>query len=619
MHLPPRLRTRLVLAAILCLALFVRLGHLAAVHDKPFFARLAMDSQEYDRWAQEVAAGTWLADEPFFQAPLYPYLLAVLYRLFGHHLVLVYLLQIGLATVGLYALYRAGNILAGEESGLAAAALGAFYGPFLFYDVQLLKESLAVTLVAALLWALVTAWNRDGPGSKVWLGAGALAGLLTLLRENTLLVLPFLVALALCDLARPWRRRFAGAGLLVVGFALPLITPALHNARAGGGFLPTTFQGGVNFYIGNNPRADGTYHPISPGKQIPYYEREEPTRLAEQELGRPLSGAEVSRFWWQKALAWGVEHPGAFLLLQVRKVGIFFEAYERPDAVDYYWTREISPVLGLPLFEWGAVVLLAFLGLWEIRQRLRVWAPVLVFAVAWIASTVIFFLFSRYRLPVVPAFLLLAAVPVAELVRFACCTAQGGADRGGGERPRPGRGRSLGIAAFVILAWALPHAFGHEPRLDLVHYNLGRLHDEAGESEEAVRHYLEALAIDPDDFLACLNLGNGLARSGRMEEAREWYRKAVEIQPRFDDGWANLGTVELALGHLTAAREALDRALDLNSQNSSALHSRALLALRLGDLETARAFNERLLELVPDHSAGRHLAGRLSRSRPQVP
>src|SRR5437764_8139162 len=129
-------RPRRLLFALLALALVLRLAHWWAVRNEPFFAQLVMDSQEYDRWARGIAGGDWLGSEVFFQAPLYPYLLALLYRLFGASLDAVYLFQIALSVAGIYALFRAGLEVVGEELGLAAAGLAAIYGPFLFYDVQ---------------------------------------------------------------------------------------------------------------------------------------------------------------------------------------------------------------------------------------------------------------------------------------------------------------------------------------------------------------------------------------------------------------------------------------------------------------------------------------------------
>ena len=64
-------RRRLALFAILALAAALRLAHWLAVREHPFFAELVMDSREYDRWAQEIAAGDWIGSAAF-QAPCCP-------------------------------------------------------------------------------------------------------------------------------------------------------------------------------------------------------------------------------------------------------------------------------------------------------------------------------------------------------------------------------------------------------------------------------------------------------------------------------------------------------------------------------------------------------------------
>ena len=531
-------RKRWLLLLLLTAALLVRLAHWWAVRDEPFFAWLAMDSQEYDRWAQEIAAGDWLGSQVFFQAPFYPYLLAVFYTVFGHSLDSIYLGQIAFAVAGVWALYRAGREMGGDRVGLAAAGLAAFYGPFLFHDVHLLKESLAVSVTCFLLWALAT--------RRHWLVAGLLLGILALLRENALLLLPFLLPLAA---GKGFVRKSAA---LVAGLVLALLPVAIRNGIIGGDFLPTTFQGGVNFYIGNNPEADGTYQPIVPGKQIPALERQEPVRIAERELGRELSPGEVSSFWMGKALAWAANHPGDFLRLQLRKLGMFWSWYEQPDAVDYYWVRGRSPALRwVALVEFGAVTLLALAGLWMIRRNPGPFAPALLFALGWMLSTIVFFLFSRYRLPAVPALMLLAAVPLA----------------------RVNRKGLLAVAAALIL----PHLAGFEPRLDLVHYNLGRIEDERGNPDAAREHYKAAFILNPRDFLACLNLGNHAARNGDWLTAHRFYTRAEALEPTSDDVQSNLGGVHLALGQLAEAEARFDRALALNPENPSALHNKALL------------------------------------------
>ena len=658
----------LPIAVILGVALALRLAHWAAVRRAPFIGEPAMDSWEYDRWAREIAGGNWLGHGRgvFFQAPLYPYLLAFLYKAAGPGLDAAYLVQIALAAAGCYALYRAGRTMAGERAGLAAAALAAVYGPFLFYDVQLLKESLAVTVVCFLLWAL--AWAAATPSDAAaavmgsvkagpeaparadrgtagrWLVVGLLLGVLALLRENALLVVPFLLPLAWSagkrgagGGTRAGRRaafasragRAGRAAAFLAGVALALAPVALRNGFVGGDFLPTTSQGGVNFFIGNNPRADGTYRPIVPGKQIPELERREPARIAEQALGRPLTPAEVSRYWLRRALAWARSHPGDFLRLTLRKLGLFWSWYEWPDAVDYYYLRGLSPVYRLPLLEFGGVTLLAALGLGFLGGgRARRLTPALLFAGAWMVSTVAFFLFARYRLPVVLALLLLAALPVAALVEAIQAWWRG---RLAPERPPPpasgteamgdlgwlanrrrSAARAAGLGLAVAAAFALPRLAGFEPRLDLVDYNLGRLDEERGDTALAGRHYQAALAAAPDAFLAWLDLGNLAARRRDWPAALRCYQRATALQPDSDDAQSNLGGIYLALGDLPDATRHLQQALALNPRSFQALQNSALLRLRLGDPAAARELNRRALEIDPTNPAALRLRARLT-------
>ena len=188
-----------------------------------------------------------------------------------------------------------------------ARALAALYGPSVFHDVQLLKESLAVSLVAAAaLGARGGAAPRPrGAGSRPALSARLLA----LLRENVLLVAPFL-ALLVWARGRPRRSRLARDLVCSpAGWRCRLLPVAARNAALGGGFLPTTYQGGVNFYIGNNAAADGTYRPLVPGPADPGVRAREPWRLAEAARGRTLTAAEVSRFWFAGAGVGAPEHP----------------------------------------------------------------------------------------------------------------------------------------------------------------------------------------------------------------------------------------------------------------------------------------------------------------------
>jgi 4-amino-4-deoxy-L-arabinose transferase-like glycosyltransferase len=575
-------KEKIILIIILLLALALRLTHWLDVREDPFFAQLVMDSEEYDRWAREIAEGNWLGSEVFFQAPLYPYFLAVVYSLFGHSLDSVYLIQIVISLFGIYALYRAGKKLGGDKVGLAAAALSACYGVYLFYDIQLLKESLAVTLVCFLLWILVEA--RESKGLGLWIWAGVICGFLSLLRENMLLIVPFLILLAI----RP-REKFSAFFLrglvLLLGTMIVLVPVAFRNWKVGGNFLPTTFQGGVNFYIGNNPQATGTYQSLSPGKQVPAYERTEPIRLAEKEMGRQLEPYEVSNFWLHKSLDWAKKNPADFVKLQAKKAQMFWSWYEWPDAVDYYYVKQTSVIYKIPLFEFGSISFLALIGLWFIRRRLPKFFPVILFVVMWMASTVVFFLFSRYRLPAVPGLILVGAAGIGSI--FASWSQN--------------RRQSVFVMGLVVLALGAPLFFMNlKPNEDLVFYNLALVYEKMGNTVLATQNYKNAYSANPNDFLSCINLGNLAAKENKWANALEWYKKAEAIESKAEGVHVNIGNAYVSLGKLDEAEKAFDRAFAINPENVEALHNKAILLAMKKRYREALEINERVLQLAPD-------------------
>ena len=74
-------------------AFLIRLFYVLGISDSPLTATLIGDGREYDAWAQRIADGEWHGSDVFYQAPLYPYLLGVVYSTIGRDLLMVRILQ----------------------------------------------------------------------------------------------------------------------------------------------------------------------------------------------------------------------------------------------------------------------------------------------------------------------------------------------------------------------------------------------------------------------------------------------------------------------------------------------------------------------------------------------
>ena len=86
-------------AAVFLAALALRVAHVLAIREAPFFSALIVDAAAYDAWAQRLAGGDWLGSGVFYQAPLYPYFLGAVYALLGRDLLLVRLVQAGIGAL----------------------------------------------------------------------------------------------------------------------------------------------------------------------------------------------------------------------------------------------------------------------------------------------------------------------------------------------------------------------------------------------------------------------------------------------------------------------------------------------------------------------------------------
>src|SRR5205823_7792705 len=80
------LRGWLPLIIIGVAAFALRVMYFVELRGTPLFAVLIGDGKQYDAWAQQIAGGQWIGTEVFYQTPLYPYFLAVIFKVAGHSL-----------------------------------------------------------------------------------------------------------------------------------------------------------------------------------------------------------------------------------------------------------------------------------------------------------------------------------------------------------------------------------------------------------------------------------------------------------------------------------------------------------------------------------------------------
>ncbi len=100
-----------------------------------------------------------------------------------------------------------------------------------------------------------------------------------------------------------------------------------------------------------------------------------------------------------------------------------------------------------------------------------------------------------------------------------------------------------------------------DPALGRAHFNRGNVLLALGEPQDALDAFRKALMQKPDSAAAHYNLGNAHARLGQNDLALASYRQAITLKPDFADAHVALGVALQDTGHnddaITAYREAL--------------------------------------------------------------
>ena len=588
---------------VVAIALLLRVLYVVEIRDVGFFAQPLSDARVYADRAAGIAAGDLLGPAGFVHAPLYAYVWGGLQAVGLGGPWGVRLVQCGFGALACGLVLLTGRRLFGQWVGLVAGLLLAAFPPAIFFDGLLQKTSLALLLAAALLYLLVAWQRRDEADTEtppaaqgrrssanvMALLVGLVFGLFVLTRQNALALGPVVAVVLMAGTGvRRWRRWGAAMLLCGAGFAVATGPWIVRNWVVLGDPMLSTPNLGQNFAMGNHPDATGTYLPFRRLRSTAEHEQAEWVRAAESAVGRSLSPREVSDYYFDAAWQYVRSHPLDWLRLTARKLLLCVGAYELPDTEDYYVYRGRAGVLAVldRVWHFGALAPLAAAGMVLGRRRRGVWL-----LHAWWLITVLavaaFVVFARYRMPVVPVFVLFAAVGLVEAV--ACW--------------RAGHARRLIVPALVagVTAVAVNWPIHHDRTPAATgHVNHAIALTAGGRYDEALAELDQALAQSPGHVDALLTRGSVLIDAERYDDALTAYRAAVAGDPDEPASRRGLGNALLRLGRAEEAATHFERALELDPADHRARTGLASALGAIGELAEARRLFEQVLADQPD-------------------
>lgn len=381
-----------LLAAVMLLALALRC---AASIEAPMSTR--SDAGAYLAMASGLADGTGLVDafgNRAYYSSGYPILLGVVFMVFGTSLHTIFVVNLVLALISVYLIFRIGRLLDCERAGLIAALLWAAYVPSIQTANCILKENLMIPLMLAQIW-IVLAWPATSHRILLAAAAGVITGALAVVGPTGCVVAGVLLVMMFVR-GSNWFQ-WLSSGVVFFLFMCVTLAPWLYRNHLVLGAPVLNSNGGFNLYLGNNPAATGRFVSIAV------------TPMAQEwhSLLRERGEVAASREAGRRARAYMRENPGRTATLWLKKAGLFWELPKLRNPLE---SESIQKRILRGVWFAQDLFLLAFAA-FSLAWVRRAW-PLHLSVLLFVAIHVPFYVMTRYRLPIMAVLCVLAAVPL---------------------------------------------------------------------------------------------------------------------------------------------------------------------------------------------------------------
>lgn len=373
----------------MALAFFVRLLLVPFFHERGYTS----DETEYISLARSLAAGNEFVDSNgaySIRAPLFPYWLGFLFRVFGENIPLAHVIN-SLAGAALVPLvFHCGvQLFANAGAALVASVLVAIHPGLVIYSTLLQTETLYTVLLMLAFIALLDLY--DTPTFRAALAFGFAAGLASLTRAVSVGLFPLLILALLVSKRQAITSILPKAVVAILAWCLALAPWTLRNYAVHEKVVPVSSGGGSSLLTGNNPYATGTWRVKSGFDEWLAGQ----ARMRGVENIHELPEYEASSLEGRIAAAFIVENPWMAAKLAAKKAYIFW-VFPITNSDSY-----LPPQFVAVMFD-AMFYLLAGVGLVATRKLQPHLIPVYLAIAFYFCIHVVLHSEARFRLPVVP-------------------------------------------------------------------------------------------------------------------------------------------------------------------------------------------------------------------------
>jgi len=341
-----------------------------------------------------------------WMTPVYPLLLAAIFRIFGAYTLQAFIAAAGfnvvcsaLTCVPLY--FIAKRVTGPTAAALATGLWAVFPNAILLPYESLFDASLSALLTALILWATLTV--AESSRLKDWCGYGLLWGTGLMTNASLICLLPFLLGWAEYRAHRTKTFHFSRPALAALMAAFCCAPWAIRNYIEFHAFVPLRSVAGLALWLGNNDRSGGNsvagLHPISNQR-----ERDRYVELGEIEYMREKQAL---------ALQYMASHPAEEARLIADRVTALWTGGSTNPVRDFAHARNLRfyyVVIFNVLAAAGAFV--GIVVLWRAGSPYAL--PLAVFPLIFPLVYYLALAPPRYRHPIDPELLLLTAFSISK-------------------------------------------------------------------------------------------------------------------------------------------------------------------------------------------------------------
>jgi tetratricopeptide (TPR) repeat protein len=550
----------LIIVSLFLLALMVKFLIFFLVTDPIIF-------NKYPYFAQNIIQGKDIGERLLDISPLYLFVNMLAYYIYGSNREALVIVQIIIGSLNCVLLFLIGEKLFGRLTGVIAALIVILYANLTIIDLTLEPESILIFINSLTILVLIKA-NPSGQSKYnylFWLAAGLLIGISVITKPNSLVVLAG-VLIWMWIIGENFKLNLKSSVILLLGVAIFVAPVTARNYVKFNDFVLTTADGGKVFFHGNGPGANGMGRADLPFQGFIEETKNDPDaahalfrETARAISGKPLKPSECSGFWLGQTLNYIKSDPAQWFSLELRKFYLFWNKYEVHDLDSNY--KNYLTLRKTPLINFGVISVLGILGMLLSVKYYRKTFLLHWMIFAYLATTLVFFASSRYRIPAAPFLAVFAAYALSYLLGLLK------------EKKFKETGVLLSVIIFLGLLTNIPYQkdiarYDRWQEATRLHYSLGaNIFFKKGMYEKAVEELKTTITMAPDFEPAYNLLGKSYAILNNYDQAEVNFRHVIRLAPDLPEGYLNLGLLYRIKGNESQAKYYLEKALSVNPDN----------------------------------------------------